>query len=79
MKKLLLLILATFLWAQSPLAKGLERASAQYQSDACKMAKTIAKEKYDVKDIDVECVCEKSDSREWMCFVRFEYLPLDTI
>lgn len=75
MKKLILLTLATFLFAQSGLVEGLERASDKYKYDACKMAKTIAKANYDVKDIDAECICEKSDAKEWMCFVKFQYLP----
>lgn len=75
MKTLIFLTIATFLWAQSGLEKGLERASNKYKYDACKMAKAIAKENYDVKDIDAECICEKSDAKEWMCFVNFQYLP----
>jgi len=75
MKKLLFLTLATFLWAQNPLADGLERASSKHKFDACKMAKAIAKENYDVQEINAECTCEKSDAKEWMCFVKFKYFP----
>jgi hypothetical protein len=75
MKKLLLLTLTTFLFAQSPLLDGLERGLAEEQRDACALAKAEARNKYDVKDMDVGCLCEKSDSREWRCFVKFQYLP----
>ena len=74
MKKLLLITISTFLLAGSALQDGLERGSAPFQRDACKIAKQEARDNYDVKDIDVGCNCEKSDSREWMCFVKFKYL-----
>ncbi|MBU1657661.1 hypothetical protein KKG72_01235 [bacterium] len=75
MKKLILMTLSTFLLAENVVVDGLERAMAQYKRDACEKAKSRAKENYDVKDINAECTCEKSDSREWMCFVRFKHLP----
>ncbi|MBU1990108.1 hypothetical protein KJ691_05110 [bacterium] len=75
MKKLILLTLSTLLFAQTALIQGLERGSNIEKRDACALAKKTAKENYDVKDIDVGCLCEKSDSREWMCFVHFMYLP----
>lgn len=79
MKKILLIAISTILFAQTDvnnkLVDGLERASAPYQRDACKMAKAEARKNYDVKDINVGCTCEKSDAREWMCFVRFKHLP----
>lgn len=75
MKKLLLIAISTLLLADSALLDGLERASHEYKREACNMAKAEAKKNYDVKDMNVGCSCEKNDSREWMCFVRFKYLP----
>ncbi|MDD2791043.1 MAG: hypothetical protein PHU40_10320 [Sulfurimonas sp.] len=75
MKTLLLLTITTFLFAQTPLSEGIERAFALDKNDSCDMAKAQAKAKYDVKDMDVGCLCEKSDSREWSCIARFKYLP----
>lgn len=75
MKKLLLIMLSTVLFADSPLLDGLERGNSPYKRDACKMAKAEARKNYNVVDINVGCSCEKSDAREWMCFVKFKYLP----
>ncbi len=74
MKTLILLTITTFLFAESTLLDGLERASAQHKREACQMAKKIARENYNVQDMNVGCNCEKSDAREWMCFVRFKYI-----
>jgi hypothetical protein len=75
MKKLILIVVSTFLLADSTLVDGLERGSSRYKSDSCDIAKAKAKENYDIKEMDVGCVCEKSDSKEWMCFIKFKYLP----
>ncbi|MDD2906279.1 MAG: hypothetical protein PHH41_09255 [Sulfurimonas sp.] len=75
MKTLFLLTITTFLFAQEPLQEGIERAFALEKNDSCDKAKKEAKAKYDVKDMDVGCLCEKSDSREWSCIARFLYLP----
>lgn len=74
MVKLILLIISTVILANEQLFDGLERASSQYKREACQMAKDSAKKNYNVQDMNVGCNCEKSDAREWMCFVRFKYL-----
>ena len=74
MKKLLLLILSTFIFADSNLIDGLERGSSLYKRDACNIAKEEARKNYNVQDMNVGCNCEKSDAREWMCFVRFKHI-----
>jgi hypothetical protein len=74
MKKLLLITLSTFLFSDALLIGGIESASAKEKAEACESAKTQAKENYNVQDMNVGCTCEKSDAKEWMCFVRFEYL-----
>ncbi len=74
MKTLILLTITTILFAQSTLVDGLERASAKHKREACLMAKQIARENYNVEDMNVGCNCERSDAREWMCFVRFKYI-----
>lgn len=74
MKKLLLLTITTFLFAQTPFLNGLQRAYAEEQRDACALAKSEAREKYNVQSMDVGCLCEKSDSKEWTCVAKFTYL-----
>ncbi|NCO00221.1 MAG: hypothetical protein GW906_00105 [Epsilonproteobacteria bacterium] len=79
MKAILFLSLCTFLLGDSALIDGLERASHRYKRDACEMAKTMARKNYDVKEMNVGCNCEKSDNKEWMCFVRFKYSPKEAV
>ena len=78
MKKLLLLTLTTFLCAQTPLLSSPQRANPPEQRDACALAKSLAKEKYNVQSMDVGCRCEKSDAKDWSCVVKFQYLPQTT-
>ncbi len=75
MKQLLLITISTLIFAQDQLIEGLERGSAVHKKEACSIAKEEARKKYDVQDMNVGCNCEKSDSRLWMCFVKFKYLP----
>ncbi len=74
MKQLILLTIASILFGESNLLSGLERASDQHKREACQKAKALARENYKIQDINVGCNCEKSDAREWMCFVRFTYI-----
>jgi len=68
---------STLLLAQGTIIDGLERGEAEIKRDACKAAKESAKKNYDVRDINVGCNCEISDSRQWMCFVRFKHFVED--
>ncbi|MEA1917206.1 MAG: hypothetical protein U9N42_06720 [Campylobacterota bacterium] len=53
---------------------GIEDGYAKYKSDACDRAKEQAYEKHNILNMDVGCSCEKDDSRQWMCVVKYEYV-----
>lgn len=67
--------MTTFVLAEPLLIDGLERASARYKKDACKLAKSKATNNYNVQKMNVGCSCEISDNRDWMCFIGFKHIP----
>ncbi|MDY0117292.1 MAG: hypothetical protein RBR59_06940 [Sulfurimonadaceae bacterium] len=77
MKKIILFLalIVSISFAEATPVKGLERASAQEQRDACKEAKRVARENYNIVDINVGCTCEKSSPHQWSCFVGFTHIP----
>lgn len=73
MKPLLLLLTATLLLADTESQQGFERAIARYDNDACTQAKALARERYNIVDMNPGCRCERTDSHEWQCDVGFTY------
>jgi hypothetical protein len=75
MKKLLLItLLPLFTLADANLTHELERGIAKDKREACRIAKNQAKENYKVVELNVGCSCEKTDGRDWLCFVGFSSL-----
>jgi len=75
MKKLLLITIIPILTlADSNLTQELERGIAKDKREACKIAKTNAKQNYKVVNLNAGCSCEKTDGRDWLCFVGFSSL-----
>ncbi len=68
-------MITTLLMAEGELHKDLESAIDRYEDSACQKARTQAKEKYEVVDM-TRCTCERIDSYEWRCFVRFTYTAM---
>lgn len=73
MRALLLFFISLSLWGEAHPTEGLERAVGRYKHDVCDEAKRLAKERYEIVDMDVGCICEMTDSREWICFSKFIY------
>lgn len=64
--------MTAFLFADALPKEGVERGLARYESDACALAKKAVRENYEVIDQN-PCICELTDGREWICFIRFTY------
>lgn len=71
MKKILLIqmILLSSLMAE----KGFERVIGKSQSKACIAARKKARELYNIFQMNSRCTCERTDTKEVMCEIYFNY------
>jgi hypothetical protein len=72
MKRLLLLTVSLYALAD-PASKTYERAIDRYENQACDKARKQARERFDIIEMDAQCRCERTDSREWQCDIGFTH------